>query len=98
MNERCLVDPNTYLNLCKYIFPEVIPNLNEIENFKGSPADKINFLLDLLSEVLQIDFSHLDGTEITRFNLSHIQSLVVFFYENSKIIRETADHPVVCRS
>lgn len=61
MNERCLVDPTTYLNLCKYIFPELIPNLNEIESVNASPADKINFLLDLLSEAFDYDFSHVDG-------------------------------------
>lgn len=61
VNDRCLVDHNTYLKLCLYIFPELKPHLDEIESIEASPAEKINFLLELLSEALQYDFSNVDG-------------------------------------
>ena len=77
-------DPFTYLNLCRYLFPEMENYFLEIDEMDVSPADKLNLLLDLLSEVLEFNLTDVDGAEILRFNFSHIDRLIVVLELSSR--------------
>ena len=76
----CLIDHLTYLNLCDKMFPELNSEFVQIEDLNANPADKMNLLLQLLSEELRVDLSKVDGNEIMKFNLEHIQRFIVVLH------------------
>lgn len=57
----------------------------EIDAMDVSPADKLNLLLDVLSEALEYDLTNVDGGEILRYNFSHIERLIVVLHEYCKL-------------
>ncbi len=97
-DERCLADHKTYIDLCKYIFPELKEGFLAIENSHLQPPEKLNHLLTILSDELNIDLSKVNGSEILRYNLGHIHRFLVILYEYSKIINENAKRRPIVRS
>ena len=90
-SERCLAEPSTYFELCQYIFPDLKPQIyNIFKDRKHSPVEELNSLLALLADVLRIDLSKVEASEIMKFNLNHINRLVAILYEASKIIKDSS--------
>ena len=49
----------------------------------------MDYLIDLLSEAINVDLSKINGAGILSGNISHIDNLMMVLYEYSKILLET---------
>jgi hypothetical protein len=99
IKEDMLIDYCTYFDICQLIFSELSIKIIKIqENKKATPGQKLQGLINLLSQELELDEFDIAGEEIVTFNAEHIQRFLEILYEYSKIYMESKKPTNVVKS
>ena len=105
MDEKFFDDPNIlidyhlYFDICQLIFPELNIPLIKLREQEGlEDAQKMQQLIDMLSEVLEVDLDNVSGEEVVGSNLEDIQAIVELLYQYSKIFKDANKRKPIVQS